>query len=180
MLTRTIQIPCATADGLDGHVTVSGKKMMKCAISEVELAAREVVALWHETRLSDRKGSRLYAAVERLTRALKPHPDIAEALEWLEERDSLLQRCPDGGKCHHRCRDRCWRVIHCGPLSGVYPGDDWPDEIRKQHETETEMRQRRMEQQRAELLVAMAALPPEQLDACLAALRGEEGTSRNE
>jgi hypothetical protein len=36
--------------------------------------------------------------------------------------------CQDGGTCHHDCgtRDQCWRVDHAEPLSGVYPGDEWP------------------------------------------------------
>jgi hypothetical protein len=36
--------------------------------------------------------------------------------------------CQDGGTCHHDCgtRDKCWRVDHAEPLSGVYPGDEWP------------------------------------------------------
>ncbi len=36
-------------------------------------------------------------------------------------------RCPDDGACHHGCVWRCWRVDYCGPLSGVYPGDVWPE-----------------------------------------------------
>lgn len=35
--------------------------------------------------------------------------------------------CPDGGRCHHACRASCFRVRTCGPLSGVFPGDMWPD-----------------------------------------------------
>lgn len=39
--------------------------------------------------------------------------------------------CPDGGTCHHRCPDgslrSCFRVSSCAPLSGVYPGDRWPE-----------------------------------------------------
>lgn len=50
--------------------------------------------------------------------------------------------CPDGGACHHRCvrdgRDPtkgrpCWRVRTCGPLSNVFPGDDWPEETKRSH-----------------------------------------------
>ena len=37
--------------------------------------------------------------------------------------------CPDGGKCHHGCNLRCYRVLACEPLSGVYPGDAWPDDV---------------------------------------------------
>jgi hypothetical protein len=38
--------------------------------------------------------------------------------------------CPDGGTCHHECATACWRVRWVGPLSGVYPGDRWPAEVR--------------------------------------------------
>lgn len=37
--------------------------------------------------------------------------------------------CPDDGYCHHAesCSPRrCWRVEACGPLSNVFPNDDWP------------------------------------------------------
>lgn len=40
--------------------------------------------------------------------------------------------CPDGGSCHHGCGAReCYRVQACGPLSDVYPGDDWPDAVKR-------------------------------------------------
>jgi hypothetical protein len=39
-------------------------------------------------------------------------------------------RCPDGGACHHGCATACFRVRWMGPLSGVYPGDQWPDDVR--------------------------------------------------
>lgn len=40
-------------------------------------------------------------------------------------------RCPDGGYCHHLCEtaDACWRVQHCGPLSGAFLGDRWPQRL---------------------------------------------------
>lgn len=42
--------------------------------------------------------------------------------------------CPDGGTCHHECQPhRCFRVQYCGPFSNVYPGDDWPTELREHH-----------------------------------------------
>lgn len=41
----------------------------------------------------------------------------------------LGETCPDGGKCHHGCARRCFRVLTAGPLSGVFPGDEWPQEI---------------------------------------------------
>ncbi len=42
--------------------------------------------------------------------------------------------CPDGGTCHHDCgAGPCFRVRTCGPLSGVFVGDRWPDELVKAH-----------------------------------------------
>lgn len=41
------------------------------------------------------------------------------------------RHCPDAGTCHHGCGERgCFRVTHCGPLSGVYQGDEWPEAIK--------------------------------------------------
>lgn len=65
--------------------------------NSVEIAAREVVAIWHDVRLLDRKGPRLSVAIERLARALEPHPRIADALGWLEERDNMLTTGAAGG-----------------------------------------------------------------------------------
>jgi hypothetical protein len=41
--------------------------------------------------------------------------------------------CPDGGTCHHHCVEGCFRVECCSPLSGVYPDDEWPADIRTRH-----------------------------------------------
>lgn len=41
--------------------------------------------------------------------------------------------CPDGGTCHHACLRQCFRVQSCGPLSGVYPDNEWPEDIRRTH-----------------------------------------------
>ena len=44
------------------------------------------------------------------------------------------RECPDGGTCHHECSPpACFRVKCCGPLSGVYPRDEWPADIRTRH-----------------------------------------------
>jgi hypothetical protein len=38
--------------------------------------------------------------------------------------------CPDGGACHHNCEiTHCFRVESCGPLTGVYPNDEWPANV---------------------------------------------------
>lgn len=38
--------------------------------------------------------------------------------------------CPDGGACHHGCGvGPCWRVSNAGPLTGAYPGDQWPANV---------------------------------------------------
>lgn len=39
--------------------------------------------------------------------------------------------CPDGGSCHHECQAACLRVLLCGPLSGVFPEDEWPPGMRE-------------------------------------------------
>ena len=39
------------------------------------------------------------------------------------------RRCPDAGKCHHDCQIGCWRVANAGPLSGVYPNNEWPASV---------------------------------------------------
>jgi hypothetical protein len=53
--------------------------------------------------------------------------------------EERTERCPDGGYCHGStfaagsppCSPGdCFRVRHAAPLSGVYPGDRWPDEVR--------------------------------------------------
>lgn len=43
--------------------------------------------------------------------------------------------CPDGGICHHTCTisEACFRVGSCGPLSGVFPNNQWPTEIVEQN-----------------------------------------------
>lgn len=61
-------------------------------------------------------------------------------MTWLEPRPETLGprqtpdgvKCPDDGTCHHQCIEAarpCWRVQTCGPLSGVFPGDQWPDNV---------------------------------------------------
>jgi hypothetical protein len=41
---------------------------------------------------------------------------------------SIPSRCPDSGTCHHGCPvvAACFRVAWSGPLTGTYPGDNWP------------------------------------------------------
>lgn len=43
--------------------------------------------------------------------------------------NTLRTHCPDGGTCHHECKTGCWRVLNAGPLSDVYEGDVWPDDV---------------------------------------------------
>lgn len=41
-------------------------------------------------------------------------------------------RCPDDGTCHHLCVGfYCFRVEACGPMTGMYNNNLWPDEIVK-------------------------------------------------
>lgn len=54
--------------------------------------------------------------------------------ELNELRKALEARpCPDGGACHHSCAGPCFRVQSCGPLSGVYPDDEWPPRVVEAH-----------------------------------------------
>lgn len=52
---------------------------------------------------------------------------------------STRDACPDGGTCHHECTlihgkgKPCFRVLTCGPLSGTFAGDTWPDWLRRDH-----------------------------------------------
>lgn len=39
------------------------------------------------------------------------------------------EKCPDDGACHHECKHSCFRVLTCGPLSDVYPNDEWPRNV---------------------------------------------------
>jgi hypothetical protein len=41
--------------------------------------------------------------------------------------------CPDEGACHHACITACFRVLVCGPLTGVFPGDQWPAALKERH-----------------------------------------------
>lgn len=43
--------------------------------------------------------------------------------------DPVPGACPDGGTCHHACTRSCFRVDWSGPLSGVYPNDEWPADV---------------------------------------------------
>lgn len=56
------------------------------------------------------------------------HADCAWG-PWEPDTAELGSTCPDGGRCHHACTESCYRVAHAGPLSGVFPGDEWPIEI---------------------------------------------------
>ena len=35
------------------------------------------------------------------------------------------ERCMDGGTCHYRCQDACFRKECCSPLGGAGLNDDW-------------------------------------------------------
>lgn len=74
------------------------------------------------------------ASPEGFIEWLIPVPDPCDACGGSGKTPEL--RCPDGGKCHHECLSygthhdgtyTCWRVINAGPLSNVFPNDEWPD-----------------------------------------------------
>lgn len=41
------------------------------------------------------------------------------------------RECPDSGKCNHECTisEMCFRVEACAPLGGVFPKNEWPEEV---------------------------------------------------
>jgi len=43
--------------------------------------------------------------------------------------DKNRGRCPDGGYCHHECKNPCWRTEYAGPLSDTYPDNMWPVDV---------------------------------------------------
>jgi hypothetical protein len=57
------------------------------------------------------------------------HGNPHEGVWWTD--DQIGRECPDTGTCHHACPIEavCWRTRHAGPLSGVYPNDQWPGEL---------------------------------------------------
>lgn len=58
---------------------------------------------------------------------LKEWATLRELKDFITAKEKVMT-CPDGGACHHRCKDKCFRVKCCSPLSGVYKNDKWPDE----------------------------------------------------
>jgi hypothetical protein len=67
---------------------------------------------------------------------------VRQEIEDVPGRQAGLQElagCPDDGACHHLCRDRCWRVRFCGPLSGY--GDDWTEQDRARHDPDGVLRE---------------------------------------
>lgn len=59
--------------------------------------------------------------------------DVGAMIAALVEHESTASvrgACPDDGTCHHGCPAGCFRVTFAGPLSGVYPGDRWPADVR--------------------------------------------------
>lgn len=61
-------------------------------------------------------------------------PDYHERWMPHEQCHAHARRCPDDGRCWHNCGEgSCWRVSACGPLSGVFPRNEWPDEIVAAH-----------------------------------------------
>lgn len=103
-----------------------------------ERVAERMVELFLEQARSPWMPERFLAALggegsvvtwERVRRVLRDRRDLFESTGNGYYR--AIRRCPDGGRCHHECGPgECFRVECCGPLSGVYEGDDWPAEVR--------------------------------------------------
>lgn len=51
--------------------------------------------------------------------------NLFELRDFIVKTNNKLS-CPDGGTCHHFCKEECFRVKFCSPLSGVFKDDQWP------------------------------------------------------
>jgi transcriptional regulator with XRE-family HTH domain len=72
----------------------------------------------------------------KLIRWLLSEPNVVAARR-LARQQQPRRHCPDDGTCHHECgTGPCWRVNNAGPLSGVFPGDEWPDHARQEEGTD--------------------------------------------
>lgn len=93
------------------------------------------VNVGHTTRWIAERVSLGVFIVTRLGGGCPPAPHTFGSMADARDRADDLNRpkCPDGGTCHHDCGDVCWRVRTCGPLSGVFPGDRWPDDVEAAH-----------------------------------------------
>ncbi len=72
-----------------------------------------------------------------------------------------MWRCPDGGYCHHGCSRACFRVLTCGPLSGVWDEDKWPSWIAEAHHARRAVKDLVDEQAEDEGLWFIATTAPE-------------------
>lgn len=61
------------------------------------------------------------------------NPEVTrEMVDVVANREQGL--CPDSGTCHHGCEGGpCARVQIAGPLSGVFPNDEWPEFVKAAH-----------------------------------------------
>jgi hypothetical protein len=60
--------------------------------------------------------------------------DTGEDMQLASQKPEDHEPCPDGGACHHGCNPPgCFRVHWAGPLSSVFPGDKWPDDVVASH-----------------------------------------------
>lgn len=78
--------------------------------------------------------------VEHITTCLTQRMEETMRLKdraWRAERETqlpLIRVCPDAAGCNNECgQSSCWRVKHGGPLSGLFPHDEWPEKIRREN-----------------------------------------------
>ncbi|QIG58239.1 hypothetical protein SEA_SKOG_87 [Gordonia phage Skog] len=72
---------------------------------------------------------------------------------------SVHEKCPDKGTCWHGCDLACYRIRIAGPLSGVFPGDTWPEEIVAQHKALNDFERHRLREAEKRLPDADPQLP---------------------
>ena len=125
----------------------------------------------------------LLHGLRRILEALEHHYPVesAGAVSTAMAYVAQAGKCPDGGQCHHGCWSRygrtedtpgvdqrrkpCFRVLGCGPLSGVFPGDAWPTRVvRAEREAAGRQQDREnvehLERAAAALRVAVASTAP--------------------
>lgn len=114
-------VPTTHAERVTVHISVAGANLTKLADT---LAAHGVTPVTRAQAANPPPEGGGYAWTEWLAAEMGNNsmPDAVAP-----------RKCPDDGACHHECTRTCFRVRHCEPLSGVFPGDTWPEGIHARH-----------------------------------------------
>ena len=133
---RIMKVATEAAEALEAYANSIGENFRKgeCNTRDdvvgelMDTAFAALCAAEHLTGHHGKAITRLLAKAEAvMVRAgLDPMPPPADTAPTFPNRLS----CPDNGKCHHGCLSgTCYRVHFCGPLTGHFPGDVWPQDV---------------------------------------------------